>query len=155
MNLLTVTWCPNLTVFFVFFFYYFSISVSLPRSAGIIPPGGYAAHSLAIMTDAAHLLSDFGSIMISIFSLWISSRPQTHAMTFGWHRAGEIRIIWSHSFKGVVQNFHMWSVCWFSRDEEIHIHLLYLCIKFEPGWGPSGFILRLFGTDVFFYIQHI
>ncbi|XP_034531367.1 zinc transporter 2-like [Notolabrus celidotus] len=49
--------------------------------------GGYAAHSLAIMTDAAHLLTDFGSIVISLFSLWISSRPQTHTMTFGWHRA--------------------------------------------------------------------
>ncbi|CAJ1073303.1 zinc transporter 2-like [Xyrichtys novacula] len=49
--------------------------------------GGYAAHSLAIMTDAAHLLTDFGSIVVSLFSLWISSRPQTHTMTFGWHRA--------------------------------------------------------------------
>ncbi|XP_075879517.1 proton-coupled zinc antiporter SLC30A2-like [Nelusetta ayraudi] len=49
--------------------------------------GGYAAHSLAIMTDAAHLLTDFGSILISIFSLWISSRPQGGTMTFGWHRA--------------------------------------------------------------------
>ncbi|XP_044230320.1 zinc transporter 2-like [Thunnus albacares] len=49
--------------------------------------GGYAARSLAIMTDAAHLLTDFGSIMISIFSLWISSRPRTQTMTFGWHRA--------------------------------------------------------------------
>uniref|UniRef100_A0A3P8VGV5 Cation efflux protein transmembrane domain-containing protein n=1 Tax=Cynoglossus semilaevis TaxID=244447 RepID=A0A3P8VGV5_CYNSE len=53
------------------------------------PVGGYAAHSLAIMTDAAHLLTDFGSILISIFSLWISSRPPTHTMTFGWHRAGQ------------------------------------------------------------------
>lgn len=51
--------------------------------------GGYAAHSLAIMTDAAHLLTDFGSIAISLFSLWLSSRPPTHAMTFGWRRAGE------------------------------------------------------------------
>ncbi|XP_053289923.1 proton-coupled zinc antiporter SLC30A2 [Pleuronectes platessa] len=49
--------------------------------------GGYSAHSLAIMTDAAHLLTDFGSISISIFSLWISSRPRTQTMTFGWHRA--------------------------------------------------------------------
>ncbi|XP_028421514.1 zinc transporter 2 isoform X1 [Perca flavescens] len=39
------------------------------------------------MTDAAHLLTDVGSIGISIFSLWISSRPHTHTMTFGWHRA--------------------------------------------------------------------
>ncbi|XP_034714071.1 zinc transporter 2-like [Etheostoma cragini] len=49
--------------------------------------GGYAAHSLAIMTDAAHLVTDVGSIGISIFSLWISTRPHTHTMTFGWHRA--------------------------------------------------------------------
>uniref|UniRef100_A0A8C3G8G0 Probable proton-coupled zinc antiporter SLC30A3 n=1 Tax=Cyclopterus lumpus TaxID=8103 RepID=A0A8C3G8G0_CYCLU len=49
--------------------------------------GGYAAHSLAIMTDAAHLLTDFCSILISIFSLWLSTRPPTHTMTFGWHRA--------------------------------------------------------------------
>ncbi|KAM6912206.1 proton-coupled zinc antiporter SLC30A2-like [Xenentodon cancila] len=49
--------------------------------------GGYAAHSLAIMTDAAHLLTDFGSIVISIFSLTISSRPRSQTMTFGWHRA--------------------------------------------------------------------
>lgn len=42
------------------------------------------------MTDAAHLLTDFGSILISIFSLWVSSRPQGGAMTFGWHRAGKL-----------------------------------------------------------------
>uniref|UniRef100_A0AAY4CGJ9 Probable proton-coupled zinc antiporter SLC30A3 n=1 Tax=Denticeps clupeoides TaxID=299321 RepID=A0AAY4CGJ9_9TELE len=49
--------------------------------------GGYMAHSLAIMTDAAHLLTDFGSMMVSLFSLWISSRPPTKTLTFGWHRS--------------------------------------------------------------------
>nr|WLQ25299.1 solute carrier family 30 member 2 [Ctenopharyngodon idella] len=49
--------------------------------------GGYLAHSLAIMTDAAHLLTDFGSMMVSLFSLWISSRPPTKRMNFGWHRS--------------------------------------------------------------------
>ncbi|NXJ16836.1 ZNT2 protein, partial [Odontophorus gujanensis] len=49
--------------------------------------GGYLAHSLAILTDAAHLLTDFASIMISLFSLWVSSRPATKTMNFGWHRA--------------------------------------------------------------------
>ncbi|XP_053942463.1 proton-coupled zinc antiporter SLC30A2 isoform X3 [Cuculus canorus] len=50
--------------------------------------GGYLAHSLAILTDAAHLLTDFASIMISLFALWVSSRPPTKTMNFGWHRAG-------------------------------------------------------------------
>ncbi|XP_057257206.1 proton-coupled zinc antiporter SLC30A2 isoform X3 [Pezoporus wallicus] len=49
--------------------------------------GGYLAHSLAILTDAAHLLTDFASIMISLFALWVSSRPPTKTMNFGWHRA--------------------------------------------------------------------
>ncbi|KAJ7420747.1 hypothetical protein BTVI_20496 [Pitangus sulphuratus] len=49
--------------------------------------GGYLAHSLAIMTDAAHLLTDVGSMSVSLFSLWISTRPPTKTMTFGWHRS--------------------------------------------------------------------
>lgn len=53
------------------------------------PAGGYLAHSLAIMTDAAHLLTDFASMLISLFSLWMSSRPATKTMNFGWQRAGE------------------------------------------------------------------
>lgn len=57
--------------------------------ASVLPAGGYLAHSLAIMTDAAHLLTDFGSMMVSLFSLWISSRPPTKTMNFGWHRSGQ------------------------------------------------------------------
>ncbi|KAJ4920757.1 hypothetical protein JOQ06_027772 [Pogonophryne albipinna] len=53
----------------------------------LLPAGGYLAHSLAIMTDAAHLLTDFGSMMVSLFSLWISCRPPTKTMNYGWHRS--------------------------------------------------------------------
>ncbi|XP_074010146.1 probable proton-coupled zinc antiporter SLC30A3 [Numenius arquata] len=49
--------------------------------------GGYLAHSLAIMTDAAHLLTDVGSMSVSLFSLWVSTRPPTKTMSFGWHRS--------------------------------------------------------------------
>ncbi|KAJ8409849.1 hypothetical protein AAFF_G00219080 [Aldrovandia affinis] len=49
--------------------------------------GGYFAGSLAVMTDAAHLLVDFTSFLISLCSLWLSSRPATHRLNYGWHRA--------------------------------------------------------------------
>ncbi|XP_003739244.1 zinc transporter 2 isoform X2 [Galendromus occidentalis] len=49
--------------------------------------GGYLASSLAIATDAAHLLTDFASFMISLFAIWISQRPASKRMSFGWHRA--------------------------------------------------------------------
>ncbi|XP_038822197.1 zinc transporter 8-like [Salvelinus namaycush] len=49
--------------------------------------GGYFAGSLAVMTDAAHLLVDFASFIISLVSLWLSSRPATPTLSYGWHRA--------------------------------------------------------------------
>jgi len=33
--------------------------------------GGLYAHSLAILTDAAHLFSDISGFMISVISIWI------------------------------------------------------------------------------------
>lgn len=59
------------------------------RPARFALAGGYLAHSLAIMTDAAHLLADVGSMVGSLFSLWLSTRPATRTMTFGWHRSGK------------------------------------------------------------------
>ncbi|CAG0902806.1 unnamed protein product, partial [Cyprideis torosa] len=62
--------------------------------------GGYFANSLAIATDAAHLLSDFASFMISLFALWMAHRPPTKKMSFGWYRAevvgalASILLIW-------------------------------------------------------------
>ncbi|XP_051527564.1 zinc transporter 4-like isoform X4 [Myxocyprinus asiaticus] len=49
--------------------------------------GGYFAGSLAVMTDAAHLLVDLTSFIISLCSLWLSSRPATRTLSYGWHRA--------------------------------------------------------------------
>lgn len=50
--------------------------------------GGALASSLAIMTDAAHLLTDFASFLISLFAIFLAGRPATQMMSFGWHRAG-------------------------------------------------------------------
>nr|CAI5832153.1 unnamed protein product [Callosobruchus analis] len=49
--------------------------------------GGYLSNSLAIASDAAHLLTDFASFMISLFSLFMATRPSTKKMPFGWYRA--------------------------------------------------------------------
>ncbi|XP_075149183.1 solute carrier family 30 member 3 isoform X3 [Haematobia irritans] len=49
--------------------------------------GGILSNSLAIATDAAHLLTDFASFMISLFAIYIAGRPSTQRMSFGWYRA--------------------------------------------------------------------
>jgi len=49
--------------------------------------GGYLAGSLAILTDAAHLLIDIASMLLSLFAMHLARRPADHHMTFGYHRA--------------------------------------------------------------------
>lgn len=62
--------------------------------------GGYLASSIAIMSDAAHLLSDFLGFIISIASIYVSRRKATAQMSFGYHRAEvigamvSVNIIW-------------------------------------------------------------
>ncbi|XP_028395567.1 zinc transporter 2-like [Dendronephthya gigantea] len=49
--------------------------------------GGIYAGSLAIMTDAAHMFSDFGTFCISMFALYIAKKQANHKRTFGLYRA--------------------------------------------------------------------
>ncbi|CAH1403778.1 unnamed protein product [Nezara viridula] len=62
--------------------------------------GGYMAGSLAVMTDAAHLLSDCVGFLVGLFAVWVSGQPPTHRFTYGYHRAEvlgallSISVIW-------------------------------------------------------------
>ncbi|KAG0293368.1 hypothetical protein BGZ98_002194, partial [Dissophora globulifera] len=49
--------------------------------------GGYFASSLALMSDAFHLLSDVVSFMVSLIAIWLSEQPATKRHSFGYHRA--------------------------------------------------------------------
>ena len=62
--------------------------------------GGYMANSIAIMTDAAHMLSDVSGFMISYLAIYLGGKPATFDLSFGYHRAEvlgaltSILIIW-------------------------------------------------------------
>jgi cobalt-zinc-cadmium efflux system protein len=49
--------------------------------------GGYYTNSLALFSDAVHLLTDVAAIVLSLFSLWIASRPAQAGKTYGYLRA--------------------------------------------------------------------
>jgi Cation efflux family len=46
--------------------------------------------SLAIMTDAAHLLSDVSGFGVSLWAAWYAARKSRTTHTFGYHRV-EVR----------------------------------------------------------------
>src|SRR5919108_1315685 len=48
---------------------------------------GIAAHSLALLSDAAHMLSDAGALALSLVAIALARRPARGAMTFGLKRS--------------------------------------------------------------------
>lgn len=50
--------------------------------------GGILSHSLALLSDAGHVLTDIAAIGLSWFALKQSEKPPSEKMTFGYHRSG-------------------------------------------------------------------
>jgi cobalt-zinc-cadmium efflux system protein len=48
--------------------------------------GGFLTNSLALLSDAGHMLSDIGALTLSLFAFRIAKRPATVSSTFGYHR---------------------------------------------------------------------
>jgi cobalt-zinc-cadmium efflux system protein len=48
--------------------------------------GGLLSHSLALLADAGHMLSDVAALGLSLFAAWISRRPPTPARSYGYYR---------------------------------------------------------------------
>lgn len=49
--------------------------------------GGLLANSLALLADAAHMLTDAASLGLSIFAMWLAKRALSQRLTFGYYRA--------------------------------------------------------------------
>lgn len=48
--------------------------------------GGLMTNSLALLADAAHMLTDVGGLGLALFASWISTKPATPAKTYGYYR---------------------------------------------------------------------
>jgi cobalt-zinc-cadmium efflux system protein len=55
--------------------------------AGVEAVGGLLADSLALLADAAHMLSDAFSLALALGASWLAGRPATPERTFGYRRA--------------------------------------------------------------------
>src|SRR6267143_580040 len=49
---------------------------------------GIRAHSLALLSEAGHNLSDFFALLLSLAAVYLHSRPPSSTKTYGYHRAG-------------------------------------------------------------------
>lgn len=49
--------------------------------------GGLLTHSLALLADAGHMLTDVGGLAIALFAMWFAERPPTLQKSYGYYRA--------------------------------------------------------------------
>jgi cobalt-zinc-cadmium efflux system protein len=67
------------------------IQIALGLTAAIFVAevaGGLGSNSLALLTDAGHVLVDLIALGLTWFGLWQADRPSSGRMTFGYHRVG-------------------------------------------------------------------
>src|SRR6202012_4384918 len=55
---------------------------------GLTFVAGIRAHSLALISEAGHNISDFLALLLSFVAVYFQSRPATDEKTFGYQRAG-------------------------------------------------------------------
>jgi cobalt-zinc-cadmium efflux system protein len=55
---------------------------------GLLVVAGIRAHSLALLSEAGHNLSDFAALLLSLFAVYVQGRPPSATHTYGYHRAG-------------------------------------------------------------------
>src|SRR3954451_15655114 len=55
---------------------------------GLLVVAGLRSHSLALLSEAAHNLSDFAALLLSLVAVYFQSRPPSATHTYGYHRAG-------------------------------------------------------------------
>ncbi len=66
-----------------------AISLGLTLAfVGVEAVAGIMAHSLALLTDAAHNLTDVIALALSWYAVRLATRPSNARKTFGYHRAG-------------------------------------------------------------------
>jgi cobalt-zinc-cadmium efflux system protein len=68
---------------------------------------GVRAHSLALLSEAGHNLTDFVALLMSWGAVYLQSRPPNTRKTFGYHRAG-VLAAFVNGITLVLISFYIW-----------------------------------------------
>ncbi|XP_017233389.1 metal tolerance protein B [Daucus carota subsp. sativus] len=98
--------------------------------------GGLEANSLAVLTDAAHLLSDIAGFSISLFTVWASGWEATSQQSFGFHRLE------------VLGAFLSVELIWFISGTLIYAAVERMFHKNEMVNGKLMFVVAAFGCFI-------
>ena len=78
--------------------------------------GGWISGSLALMSDAGHMLTDAGALALALVAAYLASRPADDKRTFGWRRA---EVLAAQVNVGALLVITIW-ICWEAVDRLRH-----------------------------------
>ncbi len=80
--------------------------------------GGWLSGSLALVSDAAHMLTDSGALALALVAAYLGSRPADDRRTFGFRRA---EVLAAQLNVGALLGITAW-ICWEAVDRLRHPH---------------------------------
>lgn len=86
---------------------------------------GIRAHSLALLSEAGHNLSDLLALLLSLVAVYLQSRPPSSTKTYGYHRAGVLAAL-INAFSLVVVSFFIFYEAFrrLQHPEPVHAGLM-------------------------------
>lgn len=76
--------------------------------------GGFLTNSLALLSDAGHMLSDVGTLAFSLTAIWWAAKPPTPTKTFGYHRLEILAalinglVLWGIAAVIIIEGYQRW-----------------------------------------------
>ncbi|MNJ31569.1 Cadmium, cobalt and zinc/H(+)-K(+) antiporter [compost metagenome] len=70
--------------------------------------GGIVTHSLALLSDAGHMLSDASSLLLSLIAVWFAGRAATAKKTFGFYRLEILAALLNGLTLFIIAGFIIW-----------------------------------------------
>ena len=111
---------------------------------------GVRAHSLALLSEAGHNLSDFLALLLSLVAVYLQARPPSATKTYGYHRAGVLAAL-INAASLVVSSFFIFYEAFRRLQTPEHVHATTMMWVAAGGVvmnGAIAFLLYRAGGDV-------
>jgi cobalt-zinc-cadmium efflux system protein len=111
---------------------------------------GLRAHSLALLSEAGHNLSDFVALLLSLVAVYLQSRPPSATKTFGYHRAGVLAALINAASLVVISFFIFYEAFRRLQNPE-YVHagtMMWVAAAGVAMNGAIAFLLYRAGGDV-------
>jgi cobalt-zinc-cadmium efflux system protein len=91
----------------------------------LLVAAGLRAHSLALLSEAGHNLSDFLALLLSLGAVYLHARPPSSTKTYGYHRAGVLAALVNSASLVLISFFIFYEAFRrFQNPEPVHAGLM-------------------------------